>query len=203
MTHEKSTASNTELSLAKLALVGTLLGPLAACGGSGQSSGLVEAPEQIVEEAEDLLEDIIDPDGELVADFTPIASSEIPVTGTADYDGYIGGQLGSDSLTARLSVEVNFVTSRLTTTADQFILGTDTVLAGSLTGDDDINRDGSSPLPQIVATITGDIDGESSALALDGNFLVETGSSDIAAIGGQVEGNIGTQFLTDGIFAGE
>jgi len=209
MTHETVTASNTEHSLAKRAFTGTLLVFLAACGGSGQSSDIIEAPEeivenpeQIIEDAEELLDDIIDPDREIVTDFTPIASSEIPLAGTATYDGYIGGQLGDDSLTATLSVAVNFGTSTLTATAEQFILGTDDVLTGSLTGAEDINRDGSSPLPQIAFTISGDLDGESSALGLDGDFLVQTGNTEIVAIGGKVDGDIGTQ-LFSGVFAGE
>jgi len=209
MTHESKTASNTELNWAKLALAGTFFGLLTACGGSSSSGDvvngpgtIVEDPEQIVEDAEDLLDDIIDDEGEVVIDFESIASSDIPVTGTADYDGYVTGALGSDNLTARLSVEVDFGTSTLTTTADQFILGTDDVLTGSLTGAEDINRDGSSPLPQIAFTISGDLDGESSALGLDGDFLVQTGNTEIVAIGGKVDGDIGTQ-LFSGVFAGE
>jgi len=217
MTYAKRIASKADRSAAKLALVGPLLGLLAACGGGAQTAGMTVDPEPVASDpdtvagdpdpvisaADALFADYFDANGDLLSGITPMTHSEIPSIEGATYSGFIKGQLDGDDLTARLSIDVNFVTDGLTTTADQFVLGTDDAMTGSLTGTDEINRDGSSPLPQIAATISGDLDGNSSTLSLDGNFLVQGTSTNITAIGGQVEGNIGTDFLSDGIFAGD
>lgn len=175
---------------------------LAACGGGGSSSGGSDT-DDTASMATDPIERFIDENGEALNDFAVIDPDLIPDSGSVTYTGAILGQLDGQTLQSDLSVTSDFANNALTGDATNFTLDDTTTLSGTLEGNGDLDRTDGQTLPQLSIVLDGALDGQDSTFGLEGVFLTETGEAEIVAIGGQVEGFIGNDFLEDGIFAAE
>lgn len=148
----------------------------------------------------------IDASGNPATGANQTLNSNVPTTQTAAYSGALAGTLDGAGLVADLAIDVNFATEQITASADGFVHETSGTMAGTLSGSGTVNAGPSTALPQVTFDLIGDLtrDGqnETALLALDGNFFT-VGSDPVAVAAGTVEGDVGGDNLTEGLFAAE
>lgn len=184
-----------------LALAGSLA-LLTGCGGGGDSE--VDTFSRMEADARAAAAGYVDPDtGALLA----AERSSLPASGTASYDGYVGGEVDGAGLIGELSLDVTFGVGdngTITGSATNFQHETDGAYTGTLT------VSGGNILPGAPGaedTVAADLGGTlsnggtaySTDIALDGAFMGGTGAETPDAIGGSALGTVGTD-LFDGIF---
>lgn len=186
-----------------LALTGSVA-LLSACGGGGGDS-TVNTFAQLEADARAAAAGYIDPDtGALLAD----ARNSLPATGTASYEGYIGGDVDGAGLIGELSLGVEFAAGdngTVTGSATNFQHETDGAYTGTLT----VNNGNVLPGGGVGGEdlLAGDLQGSLSNggtdyatdIALDGSFLGGTGAETPDAIAGGAFGDFGDSFF-EGIF---
>lgn len=184
-----------------LALAGSVA-LLAGCGGGGDSE--VDTFAQMEADARAAAAGYLDPDtgALLVAERT-----SLPASGSASYDGYVGGEVDGAGLIGELSLDVTFAVGdngTITGEAKNFEHETDGAYTGTLT------VSGGNILPGAPGdadTVAADLSGTlsnggtnySTDIALDGAFMGGTGTDTPDAIGGAALGTVGTDPF-DGIF---
>jgi hypothetical protein len=146
-----------------------------------------------------------DANGDLLAGVTPAAAGDITAAPNATYTGYVGGDVGGDTLVGELTVNADFGANTATNTATGFFHETDGAYAGTLTGAGVIQPTAPAGTPQISTTLTGDLTNGGSTyatdLALDGSF-VENGLDPVGAMAGTADGFVDGVLMT-GTFAAE
>ena len=156
----------------------------------------------------------------LIADYSPITYTElsaIPVSGRAEYNGYLGGTLSNksdsitDSIVGDMSLSITFASTSpsVTGTATNFRGADDAVMAGSLTfSDGNFDRNGD---PDSDATLTlsatGTLrDAQNNDLVFGGQLEGDFLGSQYDAVGGEVLGRVtqgGVDQNFDGTFIAE
>ena len=156
----------------------------------------------------------------LIADYSPITYTElsaIPVSGRADYNGYLGGTLSNkidgitDNIVGDMSLSITFASTSpsVTGTATNFRDADDAVMTGSLTfsgGNFDHNGD-----PDSDATLTLSANGtlrdaQNNDLVFGGQLEGDFLGSQYDAVGGEVLGRVtqgGVDQNFDGTFIAE
>jgi hypothetical protein len=187
-----------------MALVGSMA-LLAGCGGGGDGDRVNADYVALAAEAEAAAEGIVDTEtGALAAGVE--ARTSLPNSGTASYDGYVGGEVGGAGLVGELSLNVNFAnndTGTITGSATNFQHETDGAYAGTLTleGGTIVPGGGGAGSSDSVA---GDLDGNltnggtiyPTIIGLDGEFVGGTGMDIPTSIGGFAGGTVGLQDFT-------
>jgi len=163
----------------------------AACG-SGSDSSENPISENAFDEANSAASDLtfsfLDANGEALSSAVRATDDVIATTtGNVTYEG--------------------FVSSELVGSASDFRFEDNTALAGTITGAGSLSSETSDgTFPQATVTLSGTLvdDGVSrpTEIALDGDFY-EADSSDIGAIAGLAEGDIGASEIEDGLFAAQ
>jgi hypothetical protein len=188
--------------ITSLALAGTLA-LLAGCGGGGDSE--VATFTQMEADARAAAQGYIDPDtGALLA----AERTSLPNSGTASYDGYVGGEVDGAGLIGELSLDVAFAVGdngTITGSATNFQHETQGAYTGTLTVNNGNILPGGAPgtadtvAADLQGTLSNGGDDYATDIALDGAFLGGTGPDTPAAVAGGAVGNVGGG-LFDGIF---
>ena len=184
----------------------------AACG-SGSDSSENPISENAFDEANSAASDLtfsfLDANGEALSSAVRATDDVIATTtGNVTYEGYItGGTEDDGNFVASLELTADFVSSELVGSASDFRFEDNTALAGTITGAGSLSSGTSDgTFPQATVTLSGTLvdDGVSrpTEIALDGYFY-EADSSDIGAIAGLAEGDIGASEIEDGLFAAQ
>jgi hypothetical protein len=177
---------------------------LAGCGGSGtttptQSFADVDAVATVLQAQ------YTDANGDLLAGIAAASGTDINSSANATYSGYVAGDVGGDILVGTLSVEADFGARTTNSTATGFFHETDGAYAGTLSGVGVISPSAPAGVPQVSASLTGNLTlgGVDTAtdLALDGNFI-PNGGDPTGAIAGTADGTFGAA-LFSGNFAAE
>lgn len=146
-----------------------------------------------------------DANGDLLAGVAPAQSTNINNAANATYTGFVGGDVGGDTLVGTLSVDADFNARTTTSTATGFIHEADGDYAGTLTGAGVIAPSAPAGTPQMSTTVAGTLNNGGTAyatsLALDGSFVANGGDA-VGAIAGTADGTVGTDILT-GTFVAE
>lgn len=188
-----------------LVLVGAAAA-LAGCGGSGGAT-LTTGPNyaDLVTRADAAAVGIVDLDSGVVTS----PSTAVPDSGTADYKGYVQGDLGGGELIGELSLTADFANAEITGTATNFQHSDRGAYAGVLYMDDTHggvagtieDRDPAITTDAIVAsgilagTLTnGGVD-YAASISLDGNFVGGDSDTDPSAIAGIATGKVGAEDL--------
>lgn len=180
---------------------------LAVLAGCGSSDPAVAAPTflQLNAAAVAMQSKYTDANGDLLAGVTPATAVDINAAPNATYTGYVGGDLGGDTLVGALEVNADFGASTATSTATGFIHETDGAYAGLLTGSGVIAPTAPAGTPQISTTVAGDLTNGGTTyatnIALDGSF-VANGADPVGAVAGTADGTVGLDLLI-GTFAAE
>jgi hypothetical protein len=188
-----------------LALAGSVA-LLAGCGGGGSDS-TVNTFLDLDAEARAAAEGYIDPDtGALASGVSE--RTNLPQSGSADYNGYVKGDLEGEGLVGELALKVDFSlgdNGTITGTADNFQHETEGAYAGTL------DLENGLILPGLTGSdpdgIAGDLNGtlsnggtnHATSIALEGGFLGGSGTDTPDAMAGGAVGNVGAG-LFDGIF---
>lgn len=197
-------------------ILGTLLGGLAACGGSSATTPTVTPSPSTSPTADEMLL----AQSALNDQYSPINYtdlSSIQTSGSATYNGYIGGDLSNtadalpDSVIGEMALVVNFNNTSVSVSgsADNFRDGNNGVLTGNLQfSDGALDRDG-DPSSDATLTLSADgtlTDASNRAMVfgsrLEGDFL----EADSAGVGGNVLGRVsygGANQDFDGSFIAE
>lgn len=186
-----------------LALAGSVA-LLAGCGGSGGDSE-VDTFTQMEADARTAAAGYVDTEtGALLA----AERTTLPTTGTASYDGYVGGDVDGAVLIGELSLDVAFAVGdngTITGSATNFQHETDGAYTGTLTVSGGNILPGGDPATEdaVAGDLTGTLSnggtGYATDIALDGAFMGGTGTETPDAIGGSALGTVGTD-LFEGIF---
>ncbi len=192
-------------------LAAICIGSLAACGG-GSGSAAPQGPSVPTTQptpfpvtqatATALIDTYLDSDGRLLPAFAPLATNQIPNSGSAEYTDFLTGSVGGQDLVASLAIQTDFANSDLAAAASGF-QRSDKDLSGTITGNGSITRTVGSSAPQLQITLTGTVDGQSTAILHDGALVVDAGDVSIVSVAGQAEGTFGTEIFEDGRFATE
>jgi hypothetical protein len=179
---------------------------LSACGGGDDNANDVDAVIEyssfvgIQTDAAELTDQYISTNGTLA--IAPSLESDLPVTGSAEFNGFVVASISGSEMIGQLSIEANFATASVNGTAWNFIHEVNGAYTGTLSADGILTPGATSAIPQISATLEGTLQNNSqflpTTIALEGDFL----GTEFLAIGGNADGFIGGEFAS-GIFAAE
>lgn len=177
---------------------------LAGCGGSGGAT-LTTGPNyaDLVTRADAAAVGIVDLDSGVVTS----PSTAVPDSGTADYKGYVQGDLGGGELIGELSLTADFANAEITGTATNFqhsdrgayvgVLYMDDThgVAGTIVDPSSATTDAIEASGTLAGTLTnGGVD-YSTSIFLDGNFVGGDSVTDPSAIAGIATGTVGAEDL--------
>jgi hypothetical protein len=179
---------------------------LSACGGGDDNASEVDAVIDytsfggIQTDATGLTGQYISTNGTLA--MAPSLESDLPVTGSAEYNGFVVASITGSEMIGQLSIETDFATASVNGTAWNFIHEVNGAYTGTLSADGILTSGATSAIPQISATLEGALQNDGqifpTTIALEGYFL----GTDYLAIGGNADGFVGDEFAS-GIFAAE
>ncbi|WP_133169799.1 hypothetical protein [Yoonia maritima] len=179
---------------------------LSACGGSDSSPVVGETgPVTYVDfnemsiDAQTLSSQYIETDGRLLIERS--SAENLPTTGAASYYGFVTGTLEGQGLIGQIAVTADFEGDAITGTASNFIHETNGAYSGTLTAAGLVRTEAHMVITQFSATLEGTLSNDGNdyvtEIALEGDFL----TADHAAIGGNVVGYVGDDFLVGGFAA--
>lgn len=146
-----------------------------------------------------------DGNGNLLAGQSRSAPADIPASGTANYAGYVAGDVDGSSLVGELTIEAAFATNTISSTATNFIHETDGDYTGDLTGSGPLTRTPPAGVPQVSTTLDGTLSNAgtdyATTIALEGD-LTANGSDPVGTVAGVADGLVGADFFS-GVFAAE
>jgi len=146
-----------------------------------------------------------DANGDLLAGVVRASPSDIPASGTATYNGFVGGDVAGSDLVGELTVEADIGASTLTSTATGFFHETDGAYSGTLSGNGILTTTSPMGVPQVSTSLDGTLSNGgtdyTTAIALEGD-LVSDGTDPAGAMAGVADGFVGSDFFT-GVFVAE
>ncbi len=186
-----------------LALAGSVA-LLAGCGGGGEDSA-VNTFLEMDAEARAAAAGYIDPDtgGLLVSERT-----NLPQSGSADYSGYVKGEVDNAALVGELSLAVDFGvgdTGPISGSATNFQHETEGAYSGSLALNNGVivpgasGSDSDGVAGDLMGTLSNGGNSYDTEIALEGGFLGGSGTDTPNAMAGGAIGTVGSE-LFDGIF---
>ncbi|WP_411889029.1 hypothetical protein [Yoonia sp. SDW83-1] len=194
--------------LAAFAASSVLLAGCSNDDGGGSTTPDYTSFAEIEPDAAAMQSSYTDSNGALLMGITPATAMDIPDSGSATYNGFIGGEIGGSDLIGQLTINAAFAAGdgSITSSATGFFHETDGAYTGTLTGTGILVQDP----PMGVSQVQTDIDGTLSnggtdyvtAIALEGS-IIANGADPIGAIAGTADGNVGGNFLDDGVFSAE
>ena len=196
----------------KLAAAVGLATLVSGCGGSStgeETSSYVSLSTSALAMADPY----VDSDGNLKDGV--VARTDVPVVGSANYAGYIGGELtpagGGDAagIVGELALNANFGTGVVTGSATNFQHETDGAYTGTLTADGTsaisfggTNLDEDTLGATLSGTLSNGGTNYATDIALDGVFIGGVGAAAPDAVAGYADGTVGTAILL-GAFVAE
>ncbi len=194
--------------LAAFAASSVLLAGCSNDDGGGSTTPDYTSFAEIEPDAAAMQSSYTDSNGALLMGITPATAMDIPDSGSATYNGFISGEIGGSDLIGQLTINAAFAVGdgSITSSATGFYHETDGAYTGTLTGTGILVQDP----PMGVSQVQTDIDGTLSnggtdyvtAIALEGS-VIANGADPIGAIAGTADGNVGGNFLDDGVFSAE
>lgn len=146
----------------------------------------------------------VDVDGNFLMGVVPATDADIPDSGTAQYLGFVAGDLNGADLIGQLTVDVMFQTETISSSATNFFHETQGAYTGTLAGTGVLVPD-QLLVPQISTSLVGTLTNNSvdyaTNIALEGD-IVANGVDTAGAIAGYADGNVGMGVFT-GAFVAE
>ena len=183
--------------IARFIVLTGAIAALAACD-STSSVGLAD----LQKDSAAMAAKYLDANGNLLPGVNATLWADVPIAGTATYNGYVAGELPSGDLIGQLEMTVGFATDDLSGFADNFQHENDGSYDGALALTGVLNRGAAPNIPQIAGTLSGTLTNNATdyatAIALDGDMI----GTDYDAVGGYADGTVGAAVF-EGIFVAE
>ncbi|MEM9971528.1 MAG: hypothetical protein AAF762_10575 [Pseudomonadota bacterium] len=127
----------------------------------------------------------------------PSLSTDIPTTGTARYEGYLGIDTGYSNVIGDLDVEVDFAADTVSGRATDFVSASDIDYGGSLDitgGFIDRSADTALGDPHVIADVDGTLSSDGIMSEVDGQLRTTFYGPGREVLSGYVSGTVENQF---------
>ena len=177
----------------------------AACGGGSAGGNAAVTFASLDVAADDLISAYVADTGLPVVGLTRTDDLG-SVGGVGTYEGAFRGAVEGDRVVGDITLNVDIGNGTVVGDGTNFQHEVDGAYTGSLSGAGSIASTTSANIPQVLLVLRGTLTAgnvaQPTAIALDGDFYAN-GADDVGAIAGPAEGNFGSAFITDGVFAVE